>query len=488
MKKDMKIALVNPRVESYSSTLPPIGLLYIAAVLERDGFRVRIFDVYPYDDRDMPSLLSYDPDIVGMTILTDYWSRAKHIGNIIRKNLGDSLFVVGGVHVTVQPEQSLCELDAHIGVIGEGEYTMRGLCRHLANGSDWHNTQGIVFKNATGHVVRTTPRPYIEDLDALAPPARHLLNFENYLIPPGIIRGHWSERSTTVMTSRGCPFSCIWCGSNCTFGRKVRYRSVDNVLDELEALVRDYSVDTVWFCDDTFTLRKNRVLMFCEKLLARDIKLNWGCQAHIKTADEEMFRTMKKAGLVQLDFGVESGSNKVLKSLKKNSDAESIQHAFQMAKNAGVRTLATFMFGNPSETEEDVEATFKLAKAINPNFVSSFFLTPYPGTELMQMIEANKWTITGERGSHGLKKGPMLQIYFSAEELLDIRKRFQKAFVYRNFFSILFNPRYLFRMISLLCRYPGGLFRGIRIFMKTFVLDDLLFEFLNYYVEKRTAA
>lgn len=482
----MKIALVNPRIESYSSTLPPMGLLYIASVLERNGFQVSVFDVHPYDDRDIPSLLSYDPDIVGMTVLTDYLSRAKHIAGVIRKNISESLFVVGGVHVTVQPEQSLRELDAHVGVIGEGEYTMLRLCHHLANSSDWRDTRGIVFRDANGRIINTAPRPYIQDLDKLPHPARHLLQFENYLVPPGIIRGHWSERSTTVMTSRGCPFNCIWCGSNCTFGRKVRYRSVDNVLDELELLVRDYSIDTIWFCDDTFTLLKDRVLEFCENILARNIKLNWGCQAHIKTADEEMFKAMKKAGLVQLDFGVESGSNKVLKSLKKKSDAESIQRAFKIAKRAGVRTLATFMFGNPSETEEDIEATFKLAKSINPNFVSSYFLTPYPGTELMQMIEANKWIIMDNRSSYGLKTRPMLQIYFSTEELIDIRKRFQRVFVLRNFFSIVFNPVYLIRMTLLMCQYPGGFLKGIRRFMKTLVLDDFLFEFLNYYVEKRT--
>lgn len=488
MNKNIKIALVNPRVESYSSTLPPLGLLYIAAVLERDGFHVKIFDVYPHDDRDMTNLLSYKPDIVGMTVLTDYWTRAKHISEIIKENLNDFLFVIGGVHVTVQPEKSIHELDADIGVIGEGEYTMLNICRHADRESGWHDTAGIVFKDLNGHTVRTKPRPYIQDLNELPHPARHLLNFEEYLIPPGIIRGHWSERSTTVMTSRGCPFNCIWCASNCTFGRKVRYRSVDNILDEVELLVKEYAIDTVWFCDDTFTLLRDRIFEFCEKLLDRGIKISWGCQAHIKTADEKMFRAMKKAGLVQLDFGVESGSDKVLKALRKNSDARSIKKAFEMARKAEVRTLATFMFGNPSETEVDIEATYNLAKEIKPNFVSSFFLTPYPGTQLMKMIEENEWIFAEDRESHGLKKGPMLRIHFSSEKLIDIRARFQKKFVYKNFFSIVFNPAYLAKMILLLGRYPGGLLKGIRKFMKSFVLDDLIFEFINHYVDKRTSS
>jgi len=487
MKKDIKIALVNPRIESYSSMISPMGLLWIAAVLEKNGFQVRIFDIYPRDDRDIRRLISYAPDVVGMTVLTDYWDRAKYIAEMIQKNLTDFVFVIGGVHVTVLPEESLNGLNAHVGVIGEGEQTMLELCSLLRDGADWEGIPGIVFKDAAGHVVRNTPREYIKNLDELPPPARHLLSFEDYLTPPGIIRGHWSERSTTVMASRGCPFDCIWCGSMCTFGKKVRYRSVESVLDEIESLVRDYSIDSVWFCDDTFTLNKSRVLDFCDKILNREINVRWGCQAHVTTADEEMFKAMKKAGLCQLDFGVESGSNRVLKMLKKNSDNIAIKRAFKIARKIGIRTMATFMFGCPGEEKEDVESTFALAKEIAPNFVSSFFLTPYPGTELMKMAEENNWITANERKTHGLKKGPMLEINFRAEELLDIRRKFQKAFIFRNFSSIILNPFYLFKMISLLFRYPYGLLIGIRVFMKTFVFDDLVFGFLDYYIEKKTA-
>ncbi|MCK4248755.1 MAG: B12-binding domain-containing radical SAM protein, partial [Candidatus Omnitrophica bacterium] len=242
----MKIALVNPRIESYSSTLPPLGLLYIAAVLEKNGYEVRIFDIYPYDDRDLDSLVRYKPDIIGMTVLTDYWSRARYIARFIRDKIVKSTFIVGGVHVTVLPEESIRGLDADIGVIGEGEYTMLELCERLIGVSEWDDIKGIVYRDQKGKFVYTQPRLFIENLNELPFPARHLLNFEDYLIPPGIIRGHWSERSTTVMTSRGCPFQCIWCGSQSTFGRKVRRRSVENVIDELKQIIRDFKVDTVW--------------------------------------------------------------------------------------------------------------------------------------------------------------------------------------------------------------------------------------------------
>ena len=485
IKKSIKIALINPRVESYSGTLPALGLLYIAALLEKYNFSVRIFDLYPYDDRDIPDLLSYQPDIIGMTVLTDYWLRAKHIAHIIKNKLPNSTFIIGGVHVTTLSKESLVGLGADIGIIGEGEYTMLELCDHLNNNFDWKNILGIAYINKNGDFIHNVARPYIENLDELPHPARHLLDFEKYLVPPGMIRGYWFERSTTVMTSRGCPFSCIWCGSQCTFGRKVRYRSADNITGELQYLINNYSVNAVWFVDDTFTLDKKRVLEFCENLLSNKIKLAWGCQAHVKTADEKMFRAMRIAGCVQLDFGVESGSNRVLKSLKKNSDSDSIKRAFSIAKKVGLRTCATFMFGSPSETEEDIKATFQLAKEINPDFTSSYFITPYPGTELMEMVEINDWKMATDRSDKGSKKGPILTIYFTEKDLMHIRAQFQKLFAFRNF-SGLFTRPYFVKAVGLLLRYPGGIISGFKAFLKTFVFDDFVFAFLVYYTKNKS--
>jgi len=160
-------------------------------------------------------------------------------------------------------------------------------------------------------VTLTESRPFIQDLDELPLPARHLLNFEEYLLPPGIIRGHWSERSTTVMTSRGCPFQCIWCGSQCIFGRKVRYRRVENVLDELENAAQRLPGGYGLVCGRYIYTQQAEVLQFCKRIREREISLTFGCQAHVKTADEEMFAAMKNAGFVQVDFGVESCSDRV---------------------------------------------------------------------------------------------------------------------------------------------------------------------------------
>jgi radical SAM superfamily enzyme YgiQ (UPF0313 family) len=486
MGEALRVALVNPRVESYSSILPPLGLLYVAAVLEREGHEVRVFDIHPYDDKDLPGLAAYRPDVIGMTILTDYWPRAVKVAAFVGQAIPNATFVIGGIHVTTMPEESLEALGADVAVLGEGEYTMRELCGRIARKEGWTDVAGIMFKDAAGAFVRTTARPYIENLDEVPMPARHLLNFEQYLIPPGMVRGRWSERSTTVITSRGCPYACIWCASHCIFGRKVRRRSVANVIDEVEHLIKDYRIDTIWFIDDTFTLYKKWVMEFCRELPARGLRLSWGCQAHVKTADEEMFTAMKKAGCVQLDFGVESGSDRVLKALRKNSSADAIRRAFGIARKVGIRTMATFMFGSPAEELEDVEATMRLAREIKPDFASSFFITPYPGTELMDMAKANGWNFHYDPGATGLKKTPTLKIHFTEEQLMQFRSRFQKMFAWRNIIRNLLRPSIFVRAAALALRYPMGVVLGIRKFLKTWVLDDLFFEFLIYYVKKKT--
>lgn len=485
-KNNFRIALINPRSENYAGTMPPLGLLYIAAVLEQNGFSVKIFDLAPGDDSQIPPLIAYAPNVVGMTVLTDYAARAKQVAQIVVEKLPQAVFIVGGVHVTALPRESLHEFRAHFGVVGEGETCMLEICNRLLIGASLSDVSGVVWRKGEELVINP-PGPFIQDLDTLPFPARHLLRFDKYLVPPGIIRGRWTERSTTVMSSRGCPFSCIWCGSQTTFGRKVRYRSVANVVSEIESLIDNYCIDAVWFVDDTFTLHRERVMNFCDMLVRKKIRLTWGCQAHVTTADEAMFRKMKQSGLAQLDFGVESGSDTVLKNLKKKStEAETIR-AFDLARKCGIRTCATFIFGSPGETMADVEKTFALARRIKPNFTSSFFLTPYPATELWDQIQAHGWRMNIDRSGKGLKKKPMLLIHFTEQELLSIRAKFQKLCAFRNFASVLLNPFFMGKAFLILIQYPHALLAGIRAFLRSWVFDDFLFAVLDDYVKQRVS-
>jgi radical SAM superfamily enzyme YgiQ (UPF0313 family) len=479
-----KIALVNPRIETYSSSLPPLGLLYVAGVLEKENFDVRIFDPLPNNDGDIQRIIDFNPDIIGISILTVYANRAKHIISLLKKDLKSSLLVIGGVHSTALPEESLDFFEADFVVIGEGEITMKELCLKIAQGQPFDTVKGIAFRR-NGVITKTPPREAIQDLDELPFPARNLIEFRKYLFPPGVIRGYWSERCTSVMTSRGCPFQCIWCGTQTIFGHKVRRRTIHNVIKEIQLLQKNYKVDAIWFVDDTFTLDKKWVLGFCNSLIREKINLKWGCQSHVSTIDEELLIAMKKAGLVQLDFGVESGSEKVLAAIKKCSDEQAIRRAFDITKKAGIRRMATFIFGSPEEEEEDIQKTFRLGREIKPDFVSSFFLTPFPGTELMEMAQKKGWLYSDDYLEGGLKKQPMLRVNFSIDQLRTIRQKFQRQFLWSNFISQFLNLFFLAKMLCIVLRYPRGILKGLSAFLKTKVFDDFVFAFLLYYAEQR---
>jgi len=480
----MKIALVNPRIETYSSSLPPLGLLYIGAVLGREGFEIRIFDPLPSHDEDIQRIIDFRPDVIGVGILTTYVNRAKHIISALKKNLKSSSLIVGGIHSTALPEETLDFFEADFVVIGEGEITMKELCLRIIRKESIEGVKGIAYRKG-GAIIKTPPREPISNLDELPFPARDLIEFRKYLFPPGVIRGYWSERCTSVMTSRGCPFQCIWCGTQTIFGHKVRRRSIDNVIKEIELLQRNYGIDSIWFVDDTFTLDKKWVLEFCNRLLEKRINLKWGCQAHVTTIDEEMLTRMKNSGLVQVDFGVESGSEKVLAAIKKCSTEQAIRRAFAITRKIGIRRMATFIFGSPEEKEEDIQKTFTLAKEIKPDFVSSFFLTPFPGTELMEMAKDKGWLYSEDYLAGGLKKQPMLQVNFSVAELRKIRQKFQQQFLWTNFISQFLDLPFLLKTIRIVSRYPEGIRKGLSAFLKTKVFDDFVFAFLIYYAEQK---
>ena len=477
----MKVALINLRDDAYTMNLPPLGIFYIAAVLEKDGLNVKIFDGINYSDffRDIKA---FNPDVIGFTIMTSTFAKVKEAIKLTKKE-NKAFIVIGGIHVTVLPEESLKMLNADCAVIGEGEYTTLELCQHLRDRKNWKKINGIAYEK-NGRIIRTKPRELIENLDEIPFPARHLADFNKYLFPPGMIRGQWFDRATTVMTSRGCPYHCIFCSSHLLFGRTVRRRSVDNVIAELKYLVENYHVDGIWFIDDTFTVDYRWVMQFCDRLKKENLNIKWGCQARVNTVTEEVLTAMKNAGCIQLDFGVESGSERVLKALKKGTTPDLIRNAFKITRKVGLKTLATFMIGNPEETREDLEKTLALAKEIKPDFVSFFHTTPFPGTELMEMCIKNGWLKNIDYSKLSLKHKPELKINFSEDELLKIRARFQNSFIITNYLNAIKNPKYVIHLLKIIITSPSSFYCGLKAFWKSKVFDDFLFNLVGEYAKR----
>lgn len=467
--RNMRISLINTQILEGNNIVPPLGLLYIAAVLEKNGHIIQVFDVDPevYDLID--DIKNFKPDMIGLSFLTPAYRKALNLTKKLKEKIPNVIYVCGGVHPTIQPIETLNDFGVDFIVVGEGEDTIVELCEKLEKKESVDTVKGIIYKN-NGQIINTGRRELIKNLDLLPFPARHLLNSEVYLTPPGIIRGYATERLTSIVASRGCPFNCIYCGSHNLFGRKIRRRTVDNVIAEIEHLIQNYKIKGLYFCDDLFTNDHKWVREFCQKLKEKNIKIVWACQSRVDTITEELMRELKSAGCVQIDFGVENGSDKILKVLNKATNVAAIKKAFQMAKKAKIRTCATFMIGNPSETLEDVLETFEVAKEISADYTVFYYTTPYPGTKLYEMAKKNNWISPdlyySESWSHRQPDCPLMSINFTKEELMHIRSKLQNYFFIKNYFHWN-NAKFYFELFIIMIKYPNVMFQIIKSLIKT---------------------
>jgi radical SAM superfamily enzyme YgiQ (UPF0313 family) len=479
----MKITLIYVGIFEGNNVVPPLGIMYIGAVLEKAGYEVQLFDVDPFVEDCVNGIKRFGPRMIGVGFLTSAYPRAFKLIQNLKKEIPEAIYFCGGVHTTCLPVQVLEAFGVDFVVVGEGEYTTLEACKRIEAGGGLEDVKGIVHKKGK-EVITAPPRPVIENLNELPLPARNLVDFEKrYLTFPGVIRGKW-VRSTIIIAGRGCPYNCSYCAVRTIFGRKYRLRSIEGVISEIESLRKNYNIKGFYFNDSAFTVNKKWIIEFSKALRKKNIQLPWGCNSRVDTVSQEMLEEMKKAGCMQFDFGVESGSDKILKVLNKKVTTHQIREAFRITKKVGMRTGAYFMIGNPEETLEDANETLQMAKDISSNYTVFFFTTPFPGTELYEQAVEHGWISRdmdfNEVWAFRESDYPLMNINFSKEELKDLRARFQNHFFFRNYI----NFHNLKIMVSLLWLALSNLNITWRIMVKTVKLkrlDTLVENFLTQY-------
>ena len=371
----MKILLIQPpprKIVKEDIVVPPLGIAYLAAVIEKQGHSVSIIDAFA-EALDLHSLedrvKKIAPDLIGITGMTPVIDNAFRTAGICRRYA--KYVVIGGPHVSVAGSKVFEQCpDVDYVIQGEGEISFPLLVEALERNKDITNVPGVITRDFSN-----LPSPLIDELDSIPFPARHLLPNERYRY---ILS---SGKVTTMFTSRGCPYHCVFC-DKAVFGSKWRARSAANVLDEIELVRRDYGIDSIIFYDDLFTLDKKRVLEICQGIIDRELKIEWKCEGRVNLAEKETLTLMKKAGCSMIAYGVESGNQKGLDYLNKGTTVEQIRNAFELTKRAGIRPMAYFVLGIPVETYDDELRTIDFAKEIKPAYAQFSVLSPVPGTKL----------------------------------------------------------------------------------------------------------
>ncbi len=444
------VILINPVDETSLKNglgvkAPPLSLMYLAAALEKESINVKIIDDCLYHLRfskvaDIASKLN--PRVVGITATTATIKNALKYISSVKDVLPNTLTVIGGPHPTFLPEKTLqSEEGLDVVVLGEGEETVVDIAQM---NNELSEIKGITYRE-NNKIRSTPPRSPIKDLDALPFPARHLLPFKDYLD---------SGHAGTLITSRGCVFSCNYCSSSLIMGKKFRTRSPENVVDEIEELVYKYGVRDMAFIDDIFMLNKRRAMAISDEIKDRSLDINFAASSRVDSVNRELLESLKNSGMSTLYCGVESGSQRVLDLMGKNITLKQVEDAFKVIKDVNIAIIASFIIGYPGETEEEIDQTIDFSIKLEPDYNQYSILTPFPGTSIYYELE-QEGMIDTESWDKYTALNPVINY-----EKLGLSKKLVRRKLIKAYLKFYTRPRYIFEHRFMLDVLIKTLFRS----------------------------
>ena len=434
----MKILLINPPVREWAKpNCFPSGLGYLASELLNAGYEVEVLDIngLRYSKPEVEAIIeASSADIFGVGGLITVYKYIKWLIQEIKRYHPDKKVIAGGSAASSIPRTFLENTQADIAVIGEGEKTIVELVQALEEKVDLRGLPGIWHKNSDGAILSNSMRPAIKNLDTISFPAWDLFPMDIYLQNPvgspniakweNGMSGMETPFTMNVLPSRGCPYKCIYCYHD-FMGAKYRHRSGQNILDEITYIVERYGVSYIHFTDDDFVINRKHVMNFCELLIESGLNIQWGSSGRVNLMTEELLAKMAEAGCIWIGYGIESGSQKMLDTMKKQVTVEQARRAIQLTQKYIRSVDCSFMIGTPGETRKTIMETIEFCKELNLAPEVIFFATPYPGTELYRLARRNNMIGNEEDFVLGLwEQGEKITVNlteFSDVELFDLR-------------------------------------------------------------------
>jgi len=375
-------------MEAFSRPVVPIGIGYLMAVCEREGIKFEFIDVRV--ENNVPGLIEEyisemkPPYIFGFSVLTPTFRSAIDISRQLKKHYPDSIICFGGIHPTAVPEEVLSYECVDIVVRGESEDVVPELYRHLKAGSDFTHLEKLSYRR-NGRIVHNQMGPTINDLDSLPPFPYHLFDSKRYDL-------------NFVVSSRGCPYKCIFCSNRVSTGLAYRMRSAEPIVEELNMLNNKYGQNDIHFLDDNFLVNKKKIYVLLGEIRKRglDKKMTFNFQARGDSVDYQVLKDMYDTGFKSVYFGLETASERIMKIINKGETVEQCARAVHMAKSIGFSVIATYIYAFPTETHEDRMKCVRMSKELGIDLVKFNNATPYPGTSLYNTAKReNRLNIQG---------------------------------------------------------------------------------------------
>ncbi len=474
----MKISLVYPYVsvsERYGADIgdiggrqAPLGILYLSSFLKRKGHEIQLIDAEAErlsDETLLKRLEDFHPDCVGISITTVAYGNSIRIAGLIRKKFNDVRLVAGGPHVTANPSEAIANSAFDFGVAGEGEQTFAELIDNIGNPLKFAEIKGLIYRNSDGKIIINERHESIQELDELPYPDRAALPDIRFYRPP--IGCYREEFVVSIITSRGCPYGCIFCDNN-TFGRKIRYFSPEYVVGEIEDVLKKYNARELTFVDDTFPSNRKRFRRILELIREKKLQFSWTCMANVNDLDEEILRLMKDAGCWQIAIGIETGDEEVMKVIKKGIATAKVREVANIAHGLGIMMKGFFILGHPTETHESLRKTRELALSLPLTDVVCTIATPIKGTELYEMALSGKYgkfDVSADPSKFNYWEPVFVPTGLTEDVLYNAQYDFYKSFYSRP--AIFFIQLKKIRSIKILGRTLLVLFKVLKMKSKT---------------------